>query len=234
MRNLAVLALGLSPLLSADLVLAEKQPAVALMAVDAAGNVGGDLDEPAGVPDTILTIDISGVESWDPLDDPSNTVLTECLGNGAQMTGIGWDVTLTTVGASWLSEAVTYFDGQDLDGSGLFLTVGVGNSMPGSMSFSSGGILDLTDNGIANIVIGDDTSLYMQFFESFDDVPDAVEAVYEDGSAYDVAVLGYDDFCLCFCPDPIPTLDTVGLVVLALFLASAGAFFLRKRLRRQS
>jgi hypothetical protein len=229
------LALVLLLTLGAGAAFAQKTPATTLMAVDALGNTGGDLNEPAGVPDTILSIDISGVESWDELDDPDNTVLTECLGNGAFMTGIGWNVTLTTVGGSWLSEAVTYFDGQDLDGSGLFLTVGVGNGMPGSMNFDSGGILDLTDNGIPNIGIGDDDTLYMQFFESFDDVSYSPDAFYEDGSAYDIAVLGYN---AGVCGDgfdiSVPTLNTVGLIVLMLLLAGLGMFFLKRQLLHQA
>jgi hypothetical protein len=218
--------------LGASAAFAQKQPATTLMGVDAAGNIGGDLNEPSGVPDTIVTVDITGVESWDLLDDPDNTVLTECLGEGAAMTGVGWDVTLTTVGASWLSEAVTYFDGQDLDGSGLFLTVGVGNGMPGSMTFSSGGILDLTDNGIPNIVIGDDDNLYMQFFESFDDVADAVDAAYDPTSTYDIAVLGFN--CITGFDPSIPTLNTVGLIGLMLLLAALGMFFLKRQLRHQA
>jgi hypothetical protein len=205
-----------------------KEPAVRLMATAADGSVSGDLDEPSGVPEAFVNVDISGVESWDLLDDPDNTILTEALGAGATMTGVGWDVTLTTVGASWLSEAITYFDGQDLDGSGLFLTVGVGNGAPGSMSFDSGGVcLDLTDNGIPNIPIGNDGNLYMQFFESFDDVADSADAAYEDGSSYDICYIERQ-----IPPTEIPTLNTVGLVVMLLLLAGLGMFFLTRQLRR--
>ncbi|MEE8524764.1 MAG: hypothetical protein V3T72_12590 [Thermoanaerobaculia bacterium] len=235
MRHFGILVLVLSSTLGTGTALAQKQPAAALMAVDAAGNLGGDLDEPSGVPDTILTIDISGVESWDLLDDPDNTVLIECLGESAFMTGIGWNVTLTTNGASWLSEAVTYFDGQDLDSSGLFLTVGAGNNAPGSMNFDSGGILDLTDNMIPNIPIGDDDNLYMQFFESFDDVSDAVDSFYEDGSVYDIAVFDFGTICTGeFDPAGIPTLNTFGLIALMLLLAGLGMLFLKRQLRHQA
>jgi hypothetical protein len=232
MKPIAIASLVTLLVLSSGAALAQKQPATALMGIDLAGNTPGGQDGPAGVPDTILTVDISGVECWDSLDDPDNTVLTECLGPDAAMTGIGWNVTLTTNGASWLSECVTYFDAADLDGSGLFLTVGVGNSMPGTMTFDSGGILDLTDNGIPNIEMQADGLLYIQFFESFDDVPDSVDGFYEDGSFYDIAVAGYD---VVFCGGPgfpeIPTLDAVGLAGLALLLCACGAYVSRRRLR---
>ncbi|MEE8524765.1 MAG: hypothetical protein V3T72_12595 [Thermoanaerobaculia bacterium] len=216
----------LSSILAGGAAFAQKQPATALMAVDAAGNLGGDLDEPAGVPDTILTVDISGVEVWGPLGDPDNTILTACLGEGAFLTGIGWDVILTTNGTSWLSEAVTYFDASDQDGSGLFLIACAPNPMPGTMTCDSGGILDLTDNGIPNIEILDDGLLYMEFFDSFDDFPGAPDAVYEDGSFYDLAVLNFS----CNLLD-IPTLDSAGLIALALLLAAGGALLLKRRLR---
>ena len=195
-----------------------------LMSYTAGGSTVANPQDVEGVPDSMLNLDISGVESWDALDDPSNTVLAEVLGPGAVMTGIGWDLTITTVGASWLSEAVTYFDGQDQDGSGLFLTPGVGNGAPGSMTFSSGGIVDLTDNGIANIPVGADETLYLQFFESFDDVSDSVDAVYDPVSTYDIAGIGF------VAPGsfPIPTLSTIGMIALLTALAGVGIFLLRR------
>lgn len=229
MRHFVALILVLSSPLGAGAVWAQKQPATALMAVDAAGNLGGDLDEPAGVPDTILTVDVSGVEFVGPLGDPDNTVLTECLGEGAFLTGIGWDVTLTTFGTSWLSEAGTYFDASDQDGSGLFLTFGPADGMPGTMHYDSGGIVDLTDNGIPNIEILEDGLLYMEFFDSFDDFPGMPDAFFEDGSFFDLAVLNYS------CgPLDIPTLDSAGLVALTLLLTVLGTLFLRRQRRRQA
>ncbi len=237
MRRCAISSFVLSSTLVAGAVFAQHQPAP-LMAVDAAGNVGGDLDEPSGVPDTILSIDITGVESWGDSNDPDNTVLQECLGEGAFMTGIGWNVTLSTFGNSRLSDAITYFDGQDQDLSGLFLTNG--SPFPGTVNFDSGGILDLTDQGIPNILIGDDHMLYIQFYETFDDIPDAADAIYIDDpmiagdSTYEIAVLGFNEGICGDNPFAIPTLDTVGLIVLSLVLAASGTFFLKRRSRRQA
>ncbi len=55
-----------------------------------------------------LIFDISGFNSWDDLGAAVNELADADIGLMSVMTGIGWDVTLTTVGASWLSEADLY------------------------------------------------------------------------------------------------------------------------------
>lgn len=179
-------------------------------------------------PDSFLNIDVSGVESWDLLDSLNNTILTEFLGAGSSMTGIGWDLTLETVGGSWLAEQKIYFDGEDLDGTGLFLTPGIGDGFPGIGSYSSGGIIDLSDNGIQDIVIGPDGLLYIQFFEVFDDVVDAVDSFYQAGSSLDIAGINAGGWGGAFSSIPIPTTTTVGLLALFLSIATLGMFVIRR------
>jgi len=159
---------------------------------------------------TTLVLDISGEDSWDGLNDPSNTVLVVPLGAGSAMTGIGWDVNLTTIGGSWLSEARFYFDGSDQDLMGLFLTPGVGNNVGGTnANFSSGGPLDLTDNGIPDIPILADGNLYVQLYEGFDDVPDAVDANWVANSSLTIV---YDGAA------GVPTVGEWGLIALGAVL----------------
>ena len=195
-----------------------------LMSYTFDGVTVADPPDVEGVPDSMIQLDITGVESWDVLDDPDNVVFAEVLGAGAIMTGIGWDVTITTVGASWLSEARSYFDGSDQDGMGLFLTPGVGDNMSGSATYSSGGIIDLTDNAIPNIPVLADETLYVQFYESFDDVANSVDANYDPTSTFDIVGIGF------VTPGsfPIPTLSTVGLIALLTALAGVGVFLLRR------
>jgi len=134
-----------------------------------------------------IGVDISGVQSWDSFGSPNNTVLTNDSGGmGSVMTGIGWDVTIATIGASWLSEPVIYFDGSDQDGSGLFLTPGAADGFPGTASYSSGGIVDLTDNGIPDVPVLADGLIHMEFFESFDDVSNAADADFLAPSRLDL------------------------------------------------
>lgn len=115
---------------------------------------------------------------WENLGSPLNTVfmidlnaaLGGIAGETAYITGLGWDINLETVGASWLSEAVYDFEGQ------IFLTPAVGNNAPGMGNFNSGGsILDLGDAGLPDIeVIGG--VLRLELFDTFLDNPGAVDA----------------------------------------------------------
>lgn len=66
---------------------------------------------------------------------------------GFTLTGIGWDVDVSTVGNSWLSEATVYFDNDTLS-DGVFLTPGFNDSFSGSSTYSSGGIVDLVGLGL--------------------------------------------------------------------------------------
>jgi hypothetical protein len=154
-----------------------------------------------------LVLDISGEDSWDALNDASNTILNIPLGAGASMTGIGWDVNLTTVGGSWLSEARFYFDGSDQDLMGLFLAPGVGDNFSGSDSYSSGGVLDLTDNAIPDIPILGDGNLIIQLYESFDDAGNAIDANWTAGSELTIVYEGGG-------PPPVPTTNEWGLIAL--------------------
>lgn len=160
---------------------------------------------------TTLVVDISGLQSWDALNDPSNTVLAIPLGAGAAMTGIGWDVNLTTQGGSWRSEARFYFDGSDQDASGLFLAPGIADASSGSGSYSSGGVLDLTDNAIPDIPILGDGNLYIQLYESFDDANDVVDADWTAPSSLTIKYSGGG-------PPAVPTVGQWGLVLLGVGL----------------
>ena len=129
-----------------------------------------------GITNSVVNVDVTGVQSFDGLGG-ANTVLeidlAAALGLGAgsqvTMTSVGWDVTISTFGASWLSEATIYFDDNIApDLSGLFLAPGAGNDFAGSQAFSSGGLIDLSDNAIPNIVLPNGI-LRLEFFEGFDD-----------------------------------------------------------------
>jgi hypothetical protein len=132
---------------------------------------------------------VAGIESWDAYTDPDNVVVDLDLaaalgypsGTYLEMTGIGWDVDLETYGGSWLSEIKVYFDDNIApDGSGLFLTPAVADGFPGSGSYASGGVLDLTDNGIPDIPLPNGI-LRMEFYEGWDDVADAADGLWVCG-----------------------------------------------------
>lgn len=129
---------------------------------------------------------ITGAQSWDAYAAATNEVhvldaaalIGLPSGTPVTMNGIGWDVTIETVGGSWLSEARMYFDDNIApDGTGLFLTPGVNDGFPGLATYASGGIVDLSDNGIANIALPDGL-LRLEFYEGFDDAAGQVDANY--------------------------------------------------------
>lgn len=128
-----------------------------------------------GTTNSTISVDLVNVESWDAEGDLDNMTMTVNIGAGNSLVSIGWNVTVETVGPSWLSEATMSFS-NTTGPAGLFLSVGSGNDAPGVMNFDSGGLIDLTDNAIPNIVADADGLIHIEFFESYDDVDGAIDA----------------------------------------------------------
>jgi hypothetical protein len=142
----------------------------------------------------LLGIDLGGAESRDGYGDLSNWVALADIGaasgwgNTAIVDGVGWSLTIQTVGASWLSDAAIYLDDAvNPDGAGVFITPGVGDDLAGTAAYASGVIYDLTDNGIPDVPLPNGL-LRIELFEHFDDVFDAVDADYLSGSTLYVSV----------------------------------------------
>lgn len=144
--------------------------------------------------------DVSGIFSVDELGDADNEVRLLDVGSMGRVIGIGWDVTVFADSPSWLSEIAVGF------GSSSFgfvnLTVGVGDDMPGTVAYSSGGVVDLVGIGL-DFAVNADGKLRMEFFEHFDDYPDdwdgrwlqgtlsiQVEGVVPEPSTYALMALG--------------------------------------------
>jgi len=134
---------------------------------------------------SIFNQDVTGIASWDATGDPNNVIVMANLGGGnpATMTGIGWDVILTTIHAtSWLSEIRVRFSDSAGGGAVFTLRPGAGVNNPGGpQAFASGGIVDLTDAGLSDLVLPDGI-LKMQFEESFDDQNDVVDGEWTSGA----------------------------------------------------
>lgn len=129
---------------------------------------------PRGTAQT-LVINLNNVESRDALRAAVNIVQTYNIGANAQVTGIGWDLNLATVGASWRNEAVIAFENTALS-TGVFLTPGSEGS-PGVGNYSSGGIVDLI--GLAlDFAVGGDGLLRLEFFETFVDNVGSADAIW--------------------------------------------------------
>ncbi len=137
---------------------------------------------PAGAVATI-TVDLSGINSWDLAGSSFNETLSVSLGGDYLVVGLGWNVTIQTVGESWRSEATIGF----LDSSiGLQLAPGTDNSS-GTSTYTSGGILDLASiDPTFPFTVGADGNLDLEFFESFDDVAGSIDATYLQGSSLQI------------------------------------------------
>ena len=147
-----------------------------------------------GVGDQV-TIDISGIESWDTAGDPSNTTLNFDVasalglapGTAVTVNGVGWDVTIATVGASWQSEAAIGLG--DLAGDNdVVIRPGIDSGEPGTGTFTSDGTLKFADAGIPDLELVDGV-IGLEFFETFDDVGDAVDANFLSGSTLTIQVV---------------------------------------------
>lgn len=172
MRNaLAAIAMaGLTTAASAELAssrLGDDGSSNAQPGLPAAGSTNG------------WTVDISGFNSVDSAGSPLNDSIDLFIGQGWLLYAIEWDVTIATVGASWLSEVTFGFT--ELDGQPSFAP-GAGDDTPGTASYSSGGVLDLADIGIEPFRIDADGVLSIEIFESFDDVEGSLDASFLQGS----------------------------------------------------
>jgi hypothetical protein len=87
------------------------------------------------------------------------------------------------------------------------------------MAFSNP-ILVLRDVGIADIPVLADGFLYIQLFESFDDVPNAVDANWTRPSSLTLALE---------VPAPVPTVSEWGLIALGVALLGGVLFMTMRR-----
>ncbi len=197
--------------------------------VAAPGNTASP-DATNSTPNSLVVLKLGGAESWDVSGDPDNQVAT-CI-TGDSVTGIGWDnVGITTVGASWLSEARILF-GTPTTPAQISVAPSV-TGAPGSESgLSSGGIVDLTDNALPDIILGSDP-LRLEFFEGFDDVADAIDANWDSGllmvAGINLQVATGPECTLgIHSPKPVPSLGWMSLGGLALGMLAL-AFFMRRK-----
>lgn len=142
-----------------------------------------------------LTVNVNGAASAGTLGDALNEVHTWFIGSGRHIVGLSWNVSIGTLGDSWLSEAGLDFSAENGDGASLF--PGLGDDFDGAESYS--GSYDLLGGGV-DFFTGHDGVLTGRFFESFYDAgngdPDAfwrgtVTVTYvPEPASYGLAALG--------------------------------------------
>lgn len=152
------------------------------------------------VPQADIAINAAGIASFDGLDAAGNTVLTLNAIPGSLVDAISYNLTIASVGVSWLSEAAILFTNSN--GDGVILTAGFDTNAPGVGTFSDNVLL--STYGL-QFNVGSDGLLLVQFYESYDDEPGAADAFYTAGNI----TLGNIG--------PVPEPATYGLMALGLF-----------------
>ena len=148
-------------------------------------------DAGRGTSNSISTDHFNRVASWDRQGSENNVILTPNLTPAfwtpRYVTGIGWNLTIETVGESWRSEVVFRFYNSD-DETLLTLTPGNNDDSPGTTFYTSGGVIDLTDNNIDNWDLRDGP-IYLEIYESYDDVEGAIDAYITGTITYGLYVV---------------------------------------------
>jgi hypothetical protein len=129
---------------------------------------------------SLYVYNTNNIQSWDPYGDADNVTDSIFLGANTRITGIAWDVQLTTlISPSWLSEIAVAFENSS--GAQLFLAPGDGDNFGGTDTYSSGGIVDLIGLGL-DFNLGADGILGLEFYETFDDYANRAEGLWKQGA----------------------------------------------------
>ncbi len=128
-----------------------------------------------------LDFSVNPAESWDAKNKPKN-LITNCI-DGSSITGFEYsNIKLQTFAGSYLKEAIIGFSNTSPNDEDIQLVIGAGRNEAGTAIFSSNGIIDITDIGLDDVVSLSDNKFLIQFYEEVDDVRDAVDAKYSEGT----------------------------------------------------
>jgi hypothetical protein len=122
-----------------------------------------------------LVVDVAGIQSFDELDSAGNTILTFNVGAYATITSFAYNVTLSTVVPSYLSEIGLQFT--NTAGEGFDFAPGFTDDRAGTASYAAS-----TDLGANSLTVGADGLLHLQFFEFFDDFVGEVDGQWDAGT----------------------------------------------------
>lgn len=137
----------------------------------------------------LVDIDLNNIASWADEGDSSNWVLTIVVPEDQQIIGFGYDLSLSTFGSSWLSEAVMGISDANDVTADFLITPGSGMNVPGTdVALSSGGIIPLSFLGEDPIALPSN-AIRIEFFETFTDFDTQADAVWNGTLTLEVVTI---------------------------------------------
>jgi len=130
---------------------------------------------------TLLTFDVSGIASWGTLGDASNVVALLNIGAGSTLDQVGWNVNLTALAPSWLSEINVQFSDSAASQDKAISLPPSGTNAAGTGSYVSSGLVDLTAANLS-FAVGSDGKLRLEFYEAYDDILGARDGMWNSGT----------------------------------------------------
>lgn len=131
------------------------------------------LAAPTALQAATLVVNLRDVVSFGALGNPSNIVSFYDIGANSDVVAFAYNVNVFAQSPSWLSEAtIGVTDSNNLDG--FHFTPGFSQDAPGVRDYS--GSADLTALGL-DFRVGADGLLRLEYFEGFDDLASAGDAV---------------------------------------------------------
>lgn len=159
-------------------------------------------------------VDVTGIQSYDEVGTPGNTVVVLDLGAFATVNTISWNFTLTAYEPSWLADFEVHFS-SSAGFDGVYFTPSTTWDY-GTESHS--GSENLADLGLS-FNVGADGKLHIEFAEGWKDLPAGVaDGQWDSGTL----TIGYDDH-IAAVPEP----ETYAMLLLG--LGAVGAIARRRR-----
>lgn len=159
-------------------------------------------------------VDLTGIQSYDEVGTPGNTVVVLDLGANATVNTISWDFTFTAYQPSWLADFEIHFTSSDFS-EGVTFTP---STTWDSGTESHAGSADLGDLALT-FNVGADGKLHIEFAEGWKDMPAGVaDGQWDSGTL----TIGYDDH-IAAVPEP----ETYAMLLLG--LGAVGAIARRRR-----
>lgn len=128
-----------------------------------------------------VVLNLTGIQTFDAFQDSSNIIRLLNIGAGSRVTGLTYNVTISTIGGSYLSEASIYYTDSAIT-DGVVFRPGIADARTGTATYT--GTSDLIASGL-DFVVGADGILRVEFAESFDDLPNAADANLSGSLTFD-------------------------------------------------